>query len=102
MSRLYLRYSGPLTNVSHTLEYPRLGGAMLSKVPGATSRVIRMNFRLGEVMGQTHYKGSERLAIATRTHPGRDLLCDTEWKAVADALSLSDRELEVAKLLFEG
>lgn len=56
-------------------------------------------------MGRTDYV---RLGECDETsdpvwgNPGQDLLCESEWQDVASALSLSERELQVAKLLFEG
>ena len=37
-----------------------------------------------------------------RSHPGRNLLNRSDWQAVAERFGLSQRELQVAQLLFEG
>jgi DNA-binding NarL/FixJ family response regulator len=56
-------------------------------------------------MGQTrHVSSGEREDISDFNfrNPGQDLLSQFEWQDVADVLSLSTRELHVAKLLLEG
>lgn len=56
-------------------------------------------------MGQAGFgrRGELEAAVGTAVgNPARDLLCESEWQVVAEALSLSKRELQVAKLLVEG
>ena len=44
----------------------------------------------------------EESSDPTFGNPGEDLLSDFEWQDVANVLALSERELQVAKLLVEG
>jgi DNA-binding NarL/FixJ family response regulator len=56
-------------------------------------------------MRQIRHVSSEECEEASDPNlrnPGQDLLSEFEWQDIADVLSLSARELQVAKLLFEG
>ncbi len=47
-------------------------------------------------------ESASRNSRVTNSHPGTRLIEPTEWQPIARQFRLSDRELQVLRLLFEG
>jgi len=52
--------------------------------------------------GQARSQDPKRLDLITPENPARNLISDDDWAEMGRLLELSDRELNVARLLFEG